>query len=634
VIKYCNQFLLAGTIDLSDFNMNLQNVVTNNYKSWETYQNALESKCYKVVEYYVPTGDLKSVLLNVDCLELDCFDIHERPNKFRENPEEHTNIWDKFITSFGNNNRIKTRLNPEFTIFWRDIVDVKPSKYLRNGSEVTRKNRRNKPKYRLLVSISQNSLDKPKPNKEIKTLDQINEFNIKFKESLESWKNKDGYFTFYGIDRGSDEMATICKVAFNPEIKYENSPEKDYNFNLKPQFEPFELYRLKNGIIIKDNPELIQILKNPSQWTTDYENRIEIFNKYFEAIQSSCLDLTMAKVIKSKYHEKQIILEIGDLFTYQKFALLNAKMKIAEQIMTGVEKTDLIWDNEKSAWSFDAGSHSGGSQNYDNLLYYRANLETESKEDIRKALEGYIKNYDKVSFEQKENLNKYKKSLAANMVGVLDCLYQQEKGFIILENLAEVDLNKQTNNTTSNHRQLEQSIYQKWQSHCTVPPKVNMPSMWEELFDKKDKNAQLGNVILIDESGTSKNCPRCGKRNQEYNIPKTKNETFEVVIARLKINNPNLVDQKWIQHRFGCVGSNTGNCGFDTGSSKVMPNITSELFDLISLKTSDSVASYNIAKRGLGFLTNNNINKADQNIINQSNNRNTSKKGNTFKSIR
>ncbi|MBC7471821.1 MAG: hypothetical protein H7196_00945, partial [candidate division SR1 bacterium] len=71
-----------------------------------------------------------------------------------------------------------------------------------------------------------------------------------------------------------------------------------------------------------------------------------------------------------------------------------------------------------------------------------------------------------------------------------------------------------------------------------------------------------------------------------------------------KKENPNLIDQKWLQHRFGCVGNNTGNCGFDTGSKKA--NLPSNLKNMIGLTTSDSVAAYNIAKRGLEFITKSN----------------------------
>ena len=471
-----------------------------------------------------------------------------------------------------------------------------------------------------MFSISQNSLDKPAKTTKINTLEQIEEFNNQFNTTLNSWKNPQGYYTFYGLDRGSDEMATLCRVSFDPSnSKTDGNYKNTYQF----EFKPFEFYRLREylegetekKLTVMDNLELIQILKNPSQWMTDYQSRIDIFYKYFELTTSSCLDMTRAKLIKNKITNKNVILELGDIMTYQKFAILNAKNKYGAMAKLGKSTNKLTFDQTKQVITLQ--DNTGYNQK---LYYHKPNITTEKLEYIQQELQTYIDNYSKITFEEAESLFRYKKALAGNMIGILDHLYQEEKGFIVLENLDERQLDKQTKNSTSNHRQLERSLYQKWQGHCTVPPKVNMPSMWQELSGQKTKPIQLGNILLIDESGTSKNCPVCGVKNGEYNFDK-KNE------KSLRIKNLNLVDQKWIQHRFGCVGLNTGNCGFDTGSTKVMPNIIPVLKGLNGLTTSDDVASYNIAKRGLELIIGNTSlkTKPTQTLKVENNNKNRNK---------
>ena len=625
-IKYCNEFLKAGTLDIAHFGINLGEFCKANYANFEGYQKSLEKKCYKVVEYYIPSGDWKKFTKDCEVLDIDAFDIHDRPQQNRTNPENHTVIWDKFLDSFGKSKNIETRLNPEFTIFERDKIDDQKSQFITarypNGLE----NRRNKHFYRAMFSISQNSLDKPTRTTKINTLEQIEEFNNKFKTTLDSWKNPQGYYTFYGLDRGQEEMATLCKVRLNSDLVYDcpaifkdntipTYPDKVKFPLYEPKFEPFEFYRLKEkfgeGFKVLDNLELIQILKNPSQWMTDYESRIDIFNKYFELTASSCLNMTRAKLIKNKITNKNVIMELGDLMTYQKFAILNAKMKVAGLIMSGLDNLELIINTTKNAIAFKKVDKNGNIA-YENIYFYDQKLNTESLTEIQSQLQSYISDYDKIQFEEKEKLFKIKKALAGNMVGILDYLYCKEKGFIVLENLTSANLNYQTKDSITNHRQLEQSLYQKWQGHCTVPPKVNMPSMWQELFElqsiqnesfiikentKFDPNkndpedeyivkVKLGNILLVDKSNTSNACPKCGIPNYDYDGG---------------------FGQKWKQHRFGCVSNqiekkSKGNCGFDTGSTKVTPNIESNFMGLDGLTTSDSVASYNIAKRGLELI--------------------------------
>ena len=614
-IQYCKNILMQMRMDLVDFtDFNLKSFLETEFDSWNHFKSKLEKSCYKFKEYYVPNGNIQTLIQNFDSLAINSYDLEPRPNQDRQNIEPHTKIWDKFIFQVTKNNDYKTRLNPEFTVYQRDIIDRQENNNLSEFSQKRHQegkaDRYTQSSFKVIFSLSQNSQNNPIRTESIDTLGQINEFNLEFNKTLSDWQT-DGYYTFYGIDRGSDEMATLCKVRLNPDIKTESSKAK---FPLyEPKFAPFEFYRLKKDIVVLNNFELIQILKNPSQWMainqpmTDREEnstegRIDIFNKYFKLITSSCLDMTRAKVIKNKATDKNIIIELGDVMTYEKFAMLNAKNKYGAITKLGKATHKLLFNEEKQVIYFQDTT----GQNQE-LYFYKPQINTNKLEDILEELQTYIDNYSKVTFEESESLFRYKKALAGNMIGILNHLYTQEKGFIVLENLDERQLDRQTNNSTAIHRQLERSLYQKWQIYCTVPPKVNMPSMWQELFnekdfDKKNKQIQLGNILLINEGNTSKSCPKCGLINKDYNI-----REYDKKIEEIKINNPDLIDQKWIQHRFGCVGANTGDCGFDTGSIKVIPNILPNLKGLDGLTSPDSVASYNIAKRGLELIAGNRL---------------------------
>jgi hypothetical protein len=581
-IRYCINQINGGTLDTSYFELDKE--ILNSWSqetNLDKFRERLETKCYKFIKYYIPDQKFKEITKNYEKFELDSFDIRKRPETNRVNPENHTNIWDEFLKVVDKSGKGNTRLNPEFSINYRKMVDDTPTKFTKLGKEIELENRRNKERFRVIFNVSENT-NKPTPKTtKINTLDQINEFNIEFQKDFNKWQDKEGYYTFYGIDRGSDEMATLCKVKLNPNNIYTNpvvSNAGKEKFPLyDPKFELFEYYRLKDGVDLMASSELQQLLKNPSYYLSTFENRIDIFNKYFEEVSSSCLDLTSAKLIKSEFHNKSIILEVGDLYTYLRFKIENSKYILYDLLINSrTLNQNLTWEENKLK--------------YDSTdIYFYGDLEIKTKEDLQKELEGYSQNlYDSLKITkicpnelEKQKLWNLKKALSANCVGILSNLYQSQKGFIVLENLNSSLLDRQTIDKTAIHRQLEQSIYQKWQNYGTVPPKVNMPNMWKSLFGNDDKQLQLGNIILINEENTSNSCPRCGIVNREYS------------------------DQKWTQHRFGCIGDNTGNCGFDTGSKKTNPNIEPNLCDLIGLTTSDSVASYNIAKRGLEFVTKN-----------------------------
>jgi hypothetical protein len=196
-------------------------------------------------------------------------------------------------------------------------------------------------------------------------------------------------------------------------------------------------------------------------------------------------------------------------------------------------------------------------------------------EDIRAESQAYLQSLKSengmLRYQEKENLLKYKKTLAANAIGILDYLYQQERGFIVIENLSRDMLDRQTRQKTAHHRQLERALYEKWQIYGVVPPRLNMPNIWLDF-----KNYQLGEILLIDENGTSKTCPKCECTNKNTNTNKIE-----------------LDNRKFNDHQFKCQ-----TCDFDTKQVRILP----DLMEYQDLDSPDTVAGYNIAKKGQQFF--------------------------------
>ena len=154
-----------------------------------------------------------------------------------------------------------------------------------------------------------------------------------------------------------------------------------------------------------------------------------------------------------------------------------------------------------------------------NIFKFRKDFDCLMSEDkIRAELDQYNVRSSISDEELDLNLKQTKSSLVANVIGVIDFLYNDYKnrfggdGIIVSEgfgvNKVESDLEKFSGNI---YRMLERRLYQKFQSRGLVPPIKNIL-----LFRENDNNVnrnipflQIGNICFVDPMGTSQKCPIC-----------------------------------------------------------------------------------------------------------------------------
>ncbi len=221
-----------------------------------------------------------------------------------------------------------------------------------------------------------------------------------------------------------------------------------------------------------------------------------------------------------------------------------------------------------------------------------------------------------------EKINNYRKSLVANMVGVLMNLYEQcknlfsepnVKGLIAFEGLTDeknhIDFAKFEGSITI---PLRTAMLIKLQEQNLVPSFAIINKLSDkdkfatktlkdsDMFNKGTNLKRYGALWFVQETNTSKCCPLCGKK------PDFDNEDYPYE------NKPGIGHAD----NFKCfpkgVNPETESCGFCTekalfttvDTSKIDPKLQSltetELIELFSsLDCNDKLASYNIAKRAI-----------------------------------
>jgi predicted RNA-binding Zn-ribbon protein involved in translation (DUF1610 family) len=190
-----------------------------------------------------------------------------------------------------------------------------------------------------------------------------------------------------------------------------------------------------------------------------------------------------------------------------------------------------------------------------------------------------------------EKINHLRDAICANAVGIINYLKHLQKtkfGFICFEDLDEENKRKRFEELNYNlGSRVELMLLNKFKTLGLVPPGYKMAM---SLQSKKEVN-QFGIITYVDTRSTSLSCPNCGQRIDD----KTKNQN------------------KWGNHRFRCMNG-VVTCGFNTYTQEEIdkakiekPNedwdFTPDKKGLEFLHTSDDVAAYNIAKRGLELIT-------------------------------
>lgn len=552
---YQNILRKQKTLDLSAYE-NVSALCENQFESIEDFESEINKICYaKTVLVSDETEEKLKKDFNAICFEITSQDI-EHSLKYPADGyrnKKHTEIWMSFWKDENERDKFPLRLNPEIKIMWRRPKASRIIKYGENSNlyDQNMKNRYLHEQFTLATTITDNAHN-------IKTNLAFQDVQYKGEAVIEFNKNYtvDKFKYAMGIDVGTTDLACLSIT----------------DKNKKPQsFDVYEIRQdkldfLKTGFL-KDGQKRekpYRLIQNPSYFLNKdlykrtFKEKKEDFNKTFDELfekkKVSAIDLTTAKVIAGK-----IILN-GDFSVHQNLKILNAKRKISQALKD--DPAVKIYEKDYK-WYIE---------NQKNAIYHSKILYNSYKpyDEVKKELSEFIKDQKSDDARLEDNINKTRASLVANMIGVIDFLYEQFPGFIVLENLSQSIIESHREKFEGDiTRPLEWAIYRKFQSKCLVPPisellKLREKERLNSNETEEESIHQFGIVKFINERETSLLCPKCGKK--AYNNsddPKFKEDKNNTI--------------------FQCK-----ECGFHNKNSAR---------EFSSLDTNDKIAAFNIAKR-------------------------------------
>lgn len=545
----------------------LKVVSENIFPDLQSFKIALEKVCYtkrcEKGSYLVKKLETE---YNAQFFDLTSYDLQKID---KSNLKNHTKIWNDFWDNKNEETQYPTRLNPEISIFWREPKTSRIEKYGK-GTELyapEKKNRYLHPQFTVAFTLNENALNSELNyafegfEKQKSAMIAFNQkINSEFKEGLE--KQNLGSF---GIDTGEVELATIG-------LTDKGNPFPVKVIRLKKDKLSYEKVGFRANGIPREKPyraidNLSYFIKEEQYKRTFRSDDFQkIFNELFEEIETPTIDLTCAKMICG-----HIVLN-GDLQVRQKLNLLNAKRQIRQAlILDATIKVTIDRKNQKIA--IPETNERKIKKGQTEKIVYHTNTELNHIKpfnEVANEIEAYIKLVQDDSSQVLDNINRFRKVAAANMVGVIFHLYKRYPIVIAIENLAQ--------GTMEDHRQryegimdrpLERALYRKFQALGLTPPVSDVVAIREALTQKQGKISQLGVLRFVDEQHTSQTCPNCGKNaydgdNAQFYIEEKKEEIFHC-----------------------------RHCGWHN-KDKTM--------GIDGLHSNDAVASYNIAKRGMTYL--------------------------------
>ena len=612
-------------------------------KRADQFQMTFDEAGYNVETIALDTAKARTFVdrFNVLEFELTSYDLERRNENTHQTPESnarrHTELWRQFwkAAEQGETGDVRlnpehVRLNPELKIRLRE-ADSDLSEYLRKKGFVTdqAKHRRLQDQYSLHFTMELNAgrLHTDLAFAKADEIDaKIDHFNETFNRQNwdRSWK--------YGIDRGNIELATLCLARFDKNDTYRHGDKT----LLRPRFpqgeEDIKVYTLKQE---KYNCRAISELETrPIEERRKKQVIVNIsyfIDKtkdpdWFSQQTCTCIDLTTAKVISGK------LISNGDVLTFLKLKYEAAKRVLFDLVAQGKiteENKRLEWGSEvpenpdsiqlrygrpdseprtdekaeeRTVYFFEGAL----GRNFEGLEL--SNGRTYTRETIRTALQHYL---DALLVEQAkptgaankhvppiEKINHLRDALVANMVGVIMYLQQDYHypGIVILEDLNMALIQKHFQQLNINiSRRLEFALYRKFQSLGKVPPHLKDLIQRRERLRKKQKqnknfSNQIGAIVFVDETGTSKECPYCRKP-----MKWSKDSEGNNIDSKLKFE----------QHRFSCGEKNS--CGFDTDRFAESPHAepplaqpsqggpTPDFEEFREIDDPDKVAAYNVA---------------------------------------
>lgn len=542
---------------LSVKSFDLQNsIIDAQFDDIESFESALKKTCYSVRCIHI-SEEIKNNMIDKfqgNCYKISSYDLEKYDREITENlteklaldrnsPEYHTKIWWDFWSEHNFDDFFNIRLNPELKFSF-----IENKRHLFEHSRRTVfQNRLLDDRYLLTTTISTHAHSSNKKDS-IKTdgdmLDYIQKYNQTFNRNIAS--PYDMYY--YGIDRGKDELVALGLFKF--------SPDKSDATVLAKQCIQITYYEIKKDKLLSQNSLGRVAYKSIDQFIDDAE--------VLEENTASCLNLSCAKLVKGK------IIINGDIATYLTLKELSALRIIYEKQTRGEFVSDSIKSiNKNNTIQLSLNIKNRGQIASYPLYYFDERFEDiVSKEHIRDTLQSYYDKLKKKEFVQKisiDRINNLRNALCANIVGIINHLQKEYLGFVVFEKLSiSNNIHKIATDSSYLGSKVEIKLLQKFQSLSLAPLYTKRIL---EINNKCQKNfLQVGLFLYIPQKDTSKSCPSCGcdKGDKDY-----------------------IEKMKWEEHAYVCR-----KCGFDTRDA-------SKRKGLIDLDNSDSVATYNIAKRGV-----------------------------------
>lgn len=570
---------------IEEYLRNKTNICEEKFTTLKDFQVALEKQCYirKKIQISHQKKEELEKKYGANLYQITSYDLFED----RKNQEGHTKLWNSFWSQ-DEKSGYAVRLNPEFKI---NYVEKREDSIKNKAGEEVKRNRKKQEEYILSLSISENN-DKPKFDMAFAEKEKI-KMNIEnFNKELNKKMEQNPYnFYYYGIDRGNEELLTLGIFKFeNQNISFTHPSTKEQGSYKKPIPVDLEIWELPENKLLKQVP---YETKNGTKYTEAYKN-ISYADKeglLEKNMVQSCLDITRAKMIGNK------LVINGDVATLMNLKLENAKRKIIEEINLLIKtktnkkgiKMAKIEHKQKSKKkaehlelniTLEDGNTTAFPLYWLDSTFEKNKIQPELETILKEILESISKQgYVSVNVPIVK-INHLRDAICANAVGIITHLQQKYFGFLFFEDLEIEKKNEHfSQNNTNLGSRIEFALLRKFQTLGFTPPNYKMVMSMQS---KKEIN-QLGLITYIKTEGTSSNCPHCGQKIDEM----TKKEN------------------KWEHHQFRCC-NNGSSCGFNTYSqeevSKNNLNFQADKKGLDFLNTSDDVASYNIAKRGLEFI--------------------------------
>ena len=558
------------------------------------FETKLNQFCYRKVAYLNRNAD---AILKDNTIPYFKFKI-ELPHK-NNVKKDYTHLLTDFFSPDNENSDYTMRLNPEIKLFRRD-ANPDFGAWYDCGKEGDKRNetRFEKARYTLALTFTEHADAKKvdysfatdtkgeqKLDAKVRNIQQnIDKFNEAFSD--ENWK-----FAL-GIDVGTNEGLAYITTC-------------DGNGNPKP-FDVLEINEeCKNGSnnLVKKNGNEAIFMQNPSYYLNE-----DLFKHSFSQTYSRdnyahksrvcAIDLTTAKVfsLNNSGKDKMIVLD-SDYSTHLNLKKINAQIAMSARRKEDPECEFIIQeDTEKPERVFvvskelakkyaetgnynlikDCSSIYDYNEKYDNLKSRR-----EIFNEI-KTLERQLGNEN-----LEENINKVKKNMVANMVGVIYHLYHQLKkqfgedayGLIVFEGLDAGEIEGHSKRSKVDITlSLRNALLKKFQNDLLVQPYKEISKL-TDVQKFKDSN-QYGVVHYVSKDNTSKICPIC----DEIAFTGDHDGNFSCRNCHITLD-----DKQW----------NWDNVDEDKiAIDKCDSNI--ELFS--SIDCNDKIAAFNIARRGLGFV--------------------------------